>query len=230
MVKRLSTAAILTVTGIALSLTLQHTNTALGYGYGVCTADHPNELAAEYVNNNKRIQFSWDPVTFSSCADEVAASYRLQVRKTDATLITEYEELTNTYKKIAANTLKTNKPYQFRVKATASDGTVTEWSLYKSFRTLPKKPEDLTVITIGDDTAHVEWENVPRSKKLRYYQVVVKRGSNVVFSKRLSLGLRSNSTGTQIDHLKPGVRYRVKVRAVARSTSKGEYAKQYFTL
>lgn len=201
-----------------------------GYGYGTCTAERPNELAAEYVSDNERIQFSWSAVEFSDCSETEPAYYRLQVRKTDATLISEYTDITKLYKRISTEGLSTNKPYKFRVRAIATDDSQTEWSLYKSFRTLPKKPSDVTITQTGEGSIYVDWDNVPRSKKLRYYQVQVKRGNHVVYSKRLSLGLRKNRTGTDIDHLKSDTRYRLKVRAVARSSSKGEYAKQYFTL
>lgn len=215
-----------------MSVAFQHSGVALGYGYGygVCSASRPSDLEAEYVNNDRRIEFSWAVVEFSNCVTAATSSYRLQVRKTDATLIGDYEDITTTHKRITKSTLKTNKPYQFKVRAIASDDETTEWSLYKSFRTLPKKPADLTVTQVNNNSVQVMWDNVPRSKKLQYYQVVVKRGSHVVFSKRLSLGLRKNQTGTEIAGLKSDVEYRVKVRAVARSTSKGDYAKKYFTL
>lgn len=232
MSKTLVSAISIMLVGSVFAMTMQYTGVAFGYGYGygACTADRPNELSAEYVNNDKRIQLNWAAVEFSDCDDTAAASYRVQVRQTDATLVSEYSDLTTTSKKISASALKTNKPYKFRVKATASDDSATEWSLYKSFRTLPKKPSDLTITQTGAGSVRVGWENVVRSKKLRYYQVVVKKGNRVVYSKRVSLGLRRNKTGTTVQHLKAGVRYRVKVRAVARASSKGDYTKKYFRL
>lgn len=217
--------------GSLTALGLQRSGLALGYGYGygVCTADRPNTLTAEYINNYRRIKLSWAVVAFADCADPTA-SYRLQLRKLDATLVSAYSDLSNNYKKISANILQTNKPYKFRVKATASDGATTDWSLYKSFRTLPKKPVDLAVTQLEAGTAYIQWNNVPRSKKLHYYHLVVKRGNRVVFSKRISLGLRKQSTGVLVEHLKADVTYRVKVRAVARKTAKSFFSKETFRL
>lgn len=228
--KSLVSLLTLGLVGCLAAIALSQTHTAFGYGYGTCTAERPNELAAEYVSDNERIELSWAEVVFSDCADTAPASYKLQVRKTDATLVSEYSDITKLYKRISADNLKTNKPYKFRVRAVATDDSQTDWSLYKSFRTLPKKPSDVTITQTGEGTITVDWDNVPRSKKLRYYQVQVKRGDHVVYSKRLSLGLRKNRTGTDIEGLKSDTQYRLKVRAVARSSSKGEYAKQYFTL
>lgn len=222
----------LLVIGSALALLLQYTGIAFGYGYGygTCTADRPNQLTAAYVNNYRRIQFTWTPVEFTDCDDTAAASYRLQVRKADATLLQDYADLTNPTKTISASSLQTNLAYKFRVKATASDGEITDWSLYKSFRTLPKRPSQLRVTQFSSSSAYISWRAVPRSKKLRYYQLVVKRGDRVVYSKRVRLGLRRNRITALVENLRPNVRYRVKVRAVARPTSKGLYAKEYFTL
>lgn len=218
--------------GSLLAVGLQYSGIAFGYGYGygTCTGDRPNGLAAEYINNYKRIEFSWNAVEFSDCDDTAAASYRLQVRKTDATLLQDYNDLITTSKKISAHSLLTNYAYKFRVKATASDEEVTDWALYKSFRTLPKKPNKLKIKQFSSTSAYITWRNVARSKKLRYYQLVVKRGDKVVYSKRVKLGLRKFRAGVLVEHLQPDVRYRVKVRAVARKTSKGLFAKEYFKL
>ncbi|HBY73281.1 MAG TPA: hypothetical protein DEG44_01170 [Candidatus Kerfeldbacteria bacterium] len=218
--------------GSLLATGLRYSGVAFGYGYGygTCTADRPNGLTAEYVNNDKRIEFNWNAVEFSDCDDTTAASYRLQVRKSDATLLQDYSDITSTTKKISASSLLTNHAYKFRVRGIAVDDENTEWSLYKSLRTLPKKPAKLKVTQFSSTSAYISWRNIVRSNKLRYYQLVVKRGDKVVYSKRVKLGLRKNRTGTLVENLRPDVRYRVKVRAVARKTSKGSYAKRYFTL
>ncbi len=217
--------------GSVLAITFDRVGPALGYGYGygACTADRPNELTAEYVNNDRRIQFSWSAIEFEDCEDGTA-TYQIQVRKTDATLLQEYTGLTSTTKTISASGLQTNLAYKFRVRATASDDEETDWSLYKAFRTLPNEPTQLRIRKLSDSSAHISWKNIVRSKKLRYYQMTVKRGEHVVFSKRIKLGLRHNRTGATVTGLKSTVRYRVKVRAVARATSKSEFAKKYFRL
>lgn len=218
--------------GSITAVGLQYSGIAFGYGYGygACTADRPNELSAAYVNNDKRIEFTWDAVEFSDCEDSAAAAYRLQVRKPDATLIQDFSDITATSKKISVSSLLTNHAYKFRVRGVAVDDGNTDWSLYKSFRTLPKKPAKLKVTQFSSSSAYITWKNIVRSGKLRYYQIVVKRGDRVVYSKRVKLGLRKARTGVIVEGLKADVRYRVKVRAVARKTSKGNYAKQYFTL
>lgn len=221
----------LILVGSVLAIALDRVGPVLGYGYGygACTADRPNELTAEYVNNDRRIQFNWSAIEFEDCADGTA-TYRLQVRKLDATLLQEYTGLTSTTKTISVSGLQTNLAYKFRVQATASDDEITDWSLYKAFRTLPNEPTQLRVRQLSDSSAYVSWKNIVRSKKLRYYQMTVKRGEHVVFSKRIKLGLRHNRTGATVTGLKSDVRYRVKVRAVARATSKSEFAKKYFRL
>lgn len=229
--KLLVTSLNLIIVGSVLAISFDQVGSALGYGYGygVCTADRPNELTAEYVNSDRRIQFSWSAIEFEDCED-ATATYTIQVRKSDATLVQEYTGLTAATKTISASGLQTNLAYKFRVKATASDDEITDWSLYKSFRTLPNKPSKLRVRQLSDTSAYISWKNIVRSKKLRYYQMTVKRGNHVVFSKRVRLGLRSNRTGATVTGLKTDVRYRVKVRAVARATSKSEFAKKYFRL
>lgn len=230
--KGIITAFSLLVAGSLFAVGVQQSGLALGYGYGygACTADRPNELSAAYVNNDKRIEFTWGAVEFSDCEDSVAASYRLQVRKPDATLIQDFSDITATSKKISSSSLLTNHAYKFRVRGVAVDDGNTDWSLYKSFRTVPKKPAKLKVTQFSSSSAYITWKNIARSDKLRYYQIVVKRGDRVVYSKRVKLGLRKARTGIIVEGLKADVRYRVKVRAVARRTSKGDYAKQYFTL
>lgn len=218
--------------GSFVAISLQYSGIAFGYGYGygTCTGDRPNDLTATYINNNRRIEFNWNAVEFSDCDDTAAASYRLQVRKSDATLLQDYVDITSTTKRISASSLLTNLAYKFRVKAVASDAEVTDWSLYKAFRTLPKRPSELKVKQLSNTAAYISWRNITRSNKLRYYQLVVKRGNKVIYSKRVRLGLRKVRTGTLIENLKPNIRYRVKIRAVARKTSKGLYAKEYFKL
>src|SRR3989338_6925981 len=133
--------------GSFFAIGLQSSDVAFGYGYGygTCMGNRPNGLTATYINFNRRIEFNWNAVEFSDCADTAAASYRVQVRKSDATLLQDYTDITSTTKRISANSLLTNLAYKFRVKAVASDDEITDWSLYKSFRTLPKKPSKLRI-------------------------------------------------------------------------------------
>ncbi len=222
----------LVIVGVTLSLVslgFQQTPFALGYGYGACTANRPNGLAAAYTSNYKRIELSWNTVEFEDCADS-AATYRVQVRKPDASLLHDYSSLTTASKKITLDALQSNHTYQFRVKATATDDETTDWSLYKSFQTRPDRPDNLKVRSINTHQAYISWENVGRSSKLRYYQVVIKRGDHVAYSKHVRLGLHKKYDSLTVSHLKAGVVYQVKVRAVARGSMKGEYAKKKFSL
>lgn len=230
--KRITTLLLgLVVTGSVFAFALQYSGVALGYGYGygVCTASRPEDLDTAYTDDKERIEFSWAEVLFTNCATDTPASYTMQIRRQDATLIAEYTNINNPYKRIDRTNLKSNKSYKFRVRAVAVDNELSEWSLYTSFRTQPAKPKKLAISKVGESSARVSWQNVARSSRLRYYQVVVKRGDRVTFSKRVRLGLRRNNNNTVITNLKSGKRYQVKIRAVARSSSKGMYAKKRFT-
>ncbi|MFA6475221.1 MAG: fibronectin type III domain-containing protein [Patescibacteria group bacterium] len=211
------------VVGSIVAFGLNQQMEVLGYGYGyniTCQAERPNNLAATYSANKNHIIFSWDPVTFSGCSSAESV-YRMQIHKTDASLMVDQTNIAATETSVLAGDLQSNLAYKFKVKSTA-------WSLYKAFRTLPAKPTKIRIKKINHTQTDISWENVPRSKKLRYYQLVIKRGSRVIFSKQVGLGLRKKRTGTIIEHLKHHVMYNVKIRAVARKNSKGEYAKKYF--
>ncbi len=224
--------AILAITAIlalgigAISIVQHPTAYGYGYGYGAttCTGAAPTGLTANYSTNKKQIAFIWSPVSFSNCATASPSSYELQVRKPDATQVVSYNGITTTTKNIKASVLPSNAPYKFKVRAVAADSTVTTWSIYKAFRTLPGTPRQLQVQPISAHSSYFSWKNVARSSNLQYYKVQVKRGNATVFSKRVRTGLHNARTGTAVTNVQSGKRYTFKVQAVARSTSKSEYA------
>jgi len=198
-----------------------------GYGYGVCVASAPTGLATTYASDYKHIVLSWQAVSFSDCAHAAPASYDLKVRLNDATVIQSFTDIASTQKSIAAISLQSNHSYKFQVRAVASDGSRTKWSLYKLFRTIPATPKQVTIAR-NATSAFIQWQNVARSKNLRYYRVVIRHRGSVVFSKQVTLGLSKPTTGLVVPHLRPHARYKVWIRAVAPGNVAGEYVKKGF--
>ncbi len=200
-----------------------------GYGYGACTADRPRNLSADLSTNKRNLIFSWDEVVFTDCADEAAASYRLQIRFNDGTLVQSYDNLSHPTKTITLKALKRNHAYKFRIRAVATDGTSTDWSLYKLFRTPPRRPAKIFIRDLSSHAVEATWRNVVRSERLKYYQVVVQRKRHTVFEKKVRLGLRHTKTGVIVRRLRSAKSYTIKVRAVANKTTFSQYQSQRFT-
>lgn len=202
---------------------------ARGYGYGECSAAAPSNLAVTTTQHGRRLHFSWDAVTFTDCTDTAVDHYRLQIRYNDGTLIQSDDDVHKTYKNITRHTLRRNHAYKFRVRAVAADDTATSWSDYKLFHTTPKAPSPLRVTGLTAHAVRVTWANVIRSQYLRYYQVLVYRGSHVIFHKKVHTGLRHKNTGAVVRRLRPGTTYTVKVRAMANQNTASKYTSQQFT-
>lgn len=199
-----------------------------GYGYGVCTADAPENQSVEYSSDYKHLTFTWDAVSFDNCEHTTPATYELKIRENDATLISSYTDLTTTQKTISASSLLSNHAYKFRIRAVATDGTKTDWPDYVLFRTRPNHPRHLTV-TPSTRSALISWENVVRSSSLKYYRVLIRHHGHTVYSRHITLGLSKPSTSTIIHHLRPHTTYKVFVRAIAPSSTRGDYAHKRFT-
>lgn len=202
---------------------------ARGYGYGTCTAEAPIDLAVVSPKHSRRLQFSWEAVTFADCTTAAVDHYRFQVRLNNSTLIQSDDDVSQPSKSILLSTLLRNHVYKFRVRAVASDGSITAWSDYKLFRTTPKPPQHLTVRTVSTHQAYASWSNVMRSESLRYYQVVVYRNTKVVYRKKVRVGLRKRTLGVTLRHLRVGADYTLKVRAVANQETYSKYTTEKFT-
>lgn len=202
---------------------------ARGYGYGACTADAPTDLAVTSAKHSRRLQFSWEAVTFADCTTAAVDHYRFQVRLNNSTLIQSDDNVSQPSKSILLSALLRNHVYKFRVRAVASDGSTTAWSDYKLFRTTPKPPQHLTVRTVSAHQAYATWSNVVRSEYLRYYQVIVYRKDQVVYRKKVRVGLRKRSSEVILRHLRSGKTYTLKVRAVANQATYSKYTTEKFT-
>lgn len=202
---------------------------ARGYGYGACTAVAPADLVVTSENKGRQLHFSWSPTAFDECSATAADHYRFQIRLNNSTLILSDDSVQNPQKNVLRSTLRRNHVYKFRVKAVAADGTTTEWSDYKLFRTTPKPPTNLAVRSVAAHQAYATWKNVARSKYIRYYQVVVYRKDKVVYRKKVRVGLHKHSTGVILRRLRSDAAYTLKVRAVANQTTSSKYAIKRFT-
>lgn len=221
----LFTLVVLTLASIMFSIT--DLAPAAGYGYG-CTGDRPNGLSVR-LDTPVQIRLQWNAVSFSNCSEDAADYYRLQIRRNDGGLVRSYDNIQKTHKVIGHGILRRNHAYKFRVRAVASDGSATDWSRYKLFRTVPKRPERLHVRHVSSHAVRVTWNNVARSARLRYYQVIVQRGDHVVFHKKVRIGLRRKQTDVTVRRLRPGTTYIALVRAVANKTTRSNFQRIQFT-
>lgn len=201
-----------------------------GYGYVIdCGVDAPDNLTVTTDSSAQSITFGWDEAEFNDCDVAAADHYRLQIRYNDGTLIREYNNISTTEKTVALRTLQRNHSYKFHVRAVASDDTETAWSDYKLFRTTPRKPSHVSITALSGHAVRATWQNIARSKNLRYYQVVVRRTNNIVYRKNVHIGLRRASAGVTVRRLRPSTEYTFKVRAVATNSVSGKFRVVTFT-
>lgn len=203
-----------------------------GYGYGTCTASRPNDLSVRYLKGDRRgtIALRWAEVSFDECGDgEGLDYYELQIRTLGGGLVKTYTNISTNRKRVKLSTLKRNRSYKFKVKAVATDGEATSWSLYKSFHTRPGRPSAIMVSAVTERSARLTWNNVARSRKLRQYRVVVRtlKGTKV-FSKRVTSRLTKARTYVNVTGLSSATAYRASVRSVYSSSIRSKYKTQRF--
>lgn len=218
------------IAGAASLIASAQTQVFSGYGYIVdCNVEAPDNLTVTTDADSQNITFSWEAAEFNDCDATAADHYRLQIRYNDGTLIREYTTINATEKIVALRTLQRNRSYKYHVRAVASDDTETGWSDYKLFRTTPHKPSRVSITALSGHAVRATWQNVARSQNLRYYQVVVRRASNIVYRKNVRIGLRKARTGLIVRRLRPDTQYTFKVRAVATSSVSGRFRIENFT-
>lgn len=195
-----------------------------GYGYGeTCSASAPNNLAKKESQKLKKIYLLWNEVEFSNCNTVTPDHYDLQLRDAGGKLIESYTDVSNNRKVVPSVILKSNKVYKFRVRAAASDDTLTSWSPYKAFRTLPAKPNRIGLNYVTATSAELRWKNVFHSKQLQHYKVVIFRGTKKIHSSKHRDHLNSDRTSLKITNLKPNTKYRVGIRSFYSSSIKSNY-------
>lgn len=189
-----------------------------GYGYGDdgCSGDAPKRLTISRAKNKKNITFRWSKVTFENCASETPASYELEIKpvKGSAETVTVTGITANKYT-MSVSALETNYGYQFHVRAVAVDDTKTDYSKYKTFRTVPRRPGFIK-ITKSEDPTTVEasWKNIPRSAAMEYYYVVLKKDDFVVATAKVKKGLKKERARITISGLATNAKYTMTVQGV----------------
>ncbi len=201
---------ILTITSVVFT----QQGVAGGYGYGTCIAVVPAELQAKSKITGTTV-LQWSGVDFKKCGSHATAtSYTVKIYRAEGGLVKTYSGVTTTQLTIEKGVFKPNSNYKFKVKAIASDSTESAWSRYKLFHTLPTKVKKIVVENVMSTSADVSWNNIARSKTLKYYQVIVRKGKTIVFSGTVSKNLNQSRTGLSIAGLTPNTKYSVKIRSV----------------
>ncbi|MDP3970978.1 MAG: fibronectin type III domain-containing protein [bacterium] len=203
-----------------------------GYGYVACTANDVSGLNAKRLtksNLKNKIALRWNQTSFTGCeSGDQLDYYEVQLRRINGALVQEWTGITTERKRISIQDLQRNRSYKFKVRAVATDGETTSWSLYKSFRTSPKRPNEINVSNKKTNSVYASWKNVKRSRLLTHYKVVVKKKNKVVFSKNVKKGLRKDKTGVTITGLKGDSRYKLKVRSVYSRKYRSNFKRRYF--
>ncbi len=237
-VKRTLNAIIAVITAVFILATassalaeynITHANGGYGYGYGDC-AEAPANLNVRYLKgvNKAKVALRWDAIN-DAC--EGIDYYQVQLRRNNNNLVDWWNISGATIKRVKLDTLNPNRLYKWRVRAVFEDGDTSDWSLYDTFRTKPRRPGAIRIDSLKSTTVRASWKNVARSRLLKQYKVVVQKVSNnkVVFKKKVKKRLRKKRNNVRVKGLSPDTKYRIKIKSVYSSSLKSTFRSKVFT-
>lgn len=185
-----------------------------GYGYGACTADAPTGLAVKNKPKHRRVFFQWKKVTFENCDSTKPDAYDVQIENAKGKVVVTFSNVTKTQKAAPVALFKPNTKYRFAVRAIAVDDAATDYSADKKFTVAPQRPGLITIELQSPTQVRASWKNIPKSRKLKYYQVILKENGRIVLREKVRKSLRKKRTGITLENLTPNTRYKILVRSV----------------